>query len=44
MLESHTFDRILDFVTQLNASEGDDCNLVFCGDMNAHTSDKAEFF
>ena len=43
MLESHTFDRILDFVTQLNASEGDDFNLVFCGDMNAHTSDKPDF-
>ena len=38
MIESLTFDRLLELITELNACNEGDFNFVLCGDMNAHIS------
>lgn len=43
LIETHTFDRLLDFITQLYVNVSDDFNFVLCGDLNAHTSDLPDF-
>lgn len=43
MIETHTFDRLFTFITELNAKNENAFNFVLCGDMNAHTSDSCDF-
>ena len=39
----HTFDRLLSFITELNSTHEHTFNVVLFGNMNAHTSNNAEF-
>ena len=43
LIESHTFDRVLDFYTSLYSKYGSTLNFVLCGDFNSHTSDLPDF-
>ena len=42
-MDVHTFDRLLKFITELQITISHECNFVLCGDMNAHTSNYADF-
>ena len=43
MMDVHTFDRLLKFITELQVTISHECNFVLFGDMNAHTSNCADF-
>ena len=43
MMNVHTFDRLLTFITELQVASSHECNFVLFGDMNAHTSNYADF-
>ena len=43
MIENHTLDRLLNFITNLNVNNENCFNFVLCGDFNAHTSDCPDF-
>ena len=42
MMDVHTFDRLLTFITELQVTSSHECNFVLC-EMNAHTSNYADF-
>ena len=39
MIDSNVCDRIIDFITSLDAKHENNLNLLLCGDMNSRTSD-----
>ena len=43
LIDTHTFDRLVDFITSLDNSVNNELNFVLCGDLNAHTSDLPDF-
>ena len=43
LLESHTLDRLLEFIIDLDSKNVNGFNLIVCGDMNAHTSNLQDF-
>ena len=42
LYDSHTFDRLLDFITDLNL-KCEHMNFILCGDFNSHMSDLPDF-
>ena len=42
MMDVHTFDRLLTFITELQVTSSHECNFVLCGDINVHTSNYAD--
>jgi len=43
LIETHTFDRLLEVITNLDANDTNELNFVLCGDLNAHTSDLPDY-
>ena len=43
LIETHTFDRLLEFITNLDANDTNELNFVLCGDLNAHISDLPDY-
>jgi hypothetical protein len=43
MIDSNIFDRLIDFIYLIDSKHESNFNLLFCGDMNARTSDKPDF-
>ena len=43
LIETHTFYRLLEFITNLDANDSNELNFVLCGDLNAHTSDLPDY-
>ena len=42
-IETHTFGRLLESITNLDANDTNQLNFVLCGDLNAHTSDLPDY-
>ena len=43
MLNSHTFERLLDFIVSLDSRYENGLNFILCGDLNSHTSNSPDF-
>jgi len=43
LIESHTVDRLYEFITHLDANDTNELNFVLCGDLNAHISDLPDY-
>ena len=43
LIESHTLDRLLLKITELEANNSGSFYMILCGDFNAHTSDSADY-
>ena len=43
IMQEHTFDIFLSFIAELNSTHEHAFYFVLCGDMNAHTSNNADF-
>jgi len=43
MIESHTVDRLSEYICNLDSKVGSNLNLIVCGDINARTSDLPDY-